>query len=204
MLKHKHTDRSLPRAVEVKESGQARQYEVNGQAATFVPLSIKRHQSSKVLVPPAGETSATFKPSIDLPLVKTLGKAYYWQSLIDTGEMANTTDLARKLKLEPGWVAEVLRMTLLAPDIVQAILDGRQPRHLNLHTMRGRGSDIPVAWDEQRRGLVLRMRCELLLHFGTRRIDNARHVFVSRPSPNTDRRSSLASASPIAVPFMAP
>ncbi|MEW5891454.1 MAG: hypothetical protein AB1768_21030, partial [Pseudomonadota bacterium] len=62
-----------------------------------------------------------------------------------------TTDLARALKLEPGWVAEVLRLTLLAPDIVEAILDGRQPRHLNLHTLRGRQDLLPRDWGEQRR-----------------------------------------------------
>lgn len=152
MLSRKASQRPMSRAVDIQETGLVRQYEVDGRATTFVPLSIKRRHTSKVLVPPAGAATATFKPSLDLPLVRTLGKAYYWQSLIDSGEVANATDLARKLKLEPGWVAEVLRMTLLAPDIVQAILDGRQPRHLNLHAMRGRGDNIPVSWNEQRRG----------------------------------------------------
>lgn len=151
MLKRKSTQRPMPRAVEVKESGQPRQYDTHGQATTFVPLSIKRRQFSKVLVPPVGSEVTTFKPSLDLPLIRTLGKAFYWQSLLDAGEVANTSDLARQLKLEPGWVAEVLRMTLLAPDIVQAILDGRQPRNLNLQTMRGRGNDMPVTWEDQRR-----------------------------------------------------
>lgn len=151
MFKRKPTQRPMPRAVEVKESGQPRQYDTHGQATTFVPLSIKRRHVSKVLVPPAGSEVTTFKPSLDLPLIRTLGKAFYWQSLLDSGEVANTSDLARQLKLEPGWVAEVLRMTLLAPDIVQAILDGRQPRNLNLQTMRGRGNDMPVTWEDQRR-----------------------------------------------------
>ncbi len=103
-----------------------------------------------MLVPPAGEASAEIKSSFDLPLVRTLGKAFYWQRLIDSGEVANAHELARRLKLEPGWVSEVMRMTLLAPDIVKAILDGRQPRHLNLHTMRGRQVEVPVEWKEQR------------------------------------------------------
>ncbi len=49
-----------------------------------------------------------------------------------------------------GWVAEVLRLTRLAPDIVQAILEGRQPRHLNLHAVRGRQAGVPVDRQEQR------------------------------------------------------
>ena len=41
-------------------------------------------------------------------------------------------------------------MTQLAPDIIRAILEGRQPRHLNLHAMRGRQGQVPLDWDEQR------------------------------------------------------
>lgn len=58
--------------------------------------------------------------------------------------------MALSLKLEVGWVCEVLRMTRLAPDIVRVILDGRQPRHLNLHAMRGRQGAVPLDWGEQR------------------------------------------------------
>lgn len=83
-------------------------------------------------------------------MIRTIGKAFYWQRLLDSGEVASATDLARKLKLEPGWVAEVLRLTRLAPDIVQVILDGRQPRQLNLHTIRGRQAEVPVNWQKQR------------------------------------------------------
>jgi hypothetical protein len=42
-------------------------------------------------------------------------------------------------------------MTMLAPDIIRAILDGRQPRHLNLHAVRGRQAEVPVDWQDQRR-----------------------------------------------------
>jgi hypothetical protein len=118
---------------------------------TFVPLTIKRRHTRKLLIAPPGQEDAKVRSSFDLPMIRTIGKAFYWQKLLDSGEVANATDLARQLKLEPGWVAEVLRLTRLAPDIVQAILDGRQPRHLNLHAIRGRQADVPVDWDEQRR-----------------------------------------------------
>ncbi len=64
--------------------------------------------------------------------------------MIDTGEVANASELARHFKLEAGWVCEVLRMSRLAPDIIRAVLDGRQPRHLNLHALRGRQAEIPL------------------------------------------------------------
>jgi hypothetical protein len=131
-------------------TGQPRQFETMGRSVTFVPLVIKRRHSSKLIEPPAGASAVKASSSFDLPLIRTLGKAFYWQRMIDTGEVANASELARVLKLEVGWVCEVLRMTRLAPDIIRAILDGRQPRHLNLHAIRGRQGEVPLDWEEQR------------------------------------------------------
>ncbi len=139
------------RRVEITPSGKPRQFETGGRSVTFVPLAIKRRHCSKVIVPPAGTPPVKATSSFDLPLIRTLGKAFYWQRMIDTGEVANASELARRFKLEIGWVCEVLRMTRLAPDIIRAILDGRQPRHLNLHAVRGRQAEVPVDWDAQRR-----------------------------------------------------
>lgn len=139
------------RRVVVTPSGKPRQFETGGRSVTFVPLTIKRRHRTKLIVPPAGAAIAKTSTSLDLPLVRTLGKAFYWERLIESGEVANATELARLFKLEAGWVSEVLRMTLLAPDIIRAIVDGRQPRHLNLHVVRGRQAEVPVEWGEQRR-----------------------------------------------------
>lgn len=144
-------EKAAARSVVITPSGKSRQFESGGRSVTFVPLSIKRRHRTKLIVPPHGETTAKATSSMDLPLVRTLGKAFYWERLIESGEVANATELGRLFKLEPGWVSEVLRMTLLAPGIVRAILDGRQPRHLNLHAVRGRQKEIPPDWAEQRR-----------------------------------------------------
>lgn len=144
-------EKAAARSVVITPTGKSRQFESGGRSVTFVPLSIKRRHRTKLIVPPDGDTSAKATTSMDLPLVRTLGKAFYWERLIESGEVANATEVARLFKLEPGWVAEVLRMTLLAPDIVRAIVDGRQPRHLNLHAVRGRQKEVPLNWEEQRR-----------------------------------------------------
>ena len=143
-------DMPAKRRVEITPTGRPRQFETGGRSVTFVPLAIKRRHCSKVIVPPTDVTVVKTTSSFDLPLIRTLGKAFYWQRLIDTGEVANATELARRFRLETGWVCEVLRMTRLAPDIIRAILDGRQPRHLNLHAVRGRQAEVPVDWHEQR------------------------------------------------------
>ncbi len=139
------------RAIRVEVGTDARSYVSDGQRVTLVPLTIKRRQNRKLLIPPTPESAAATAGGPDAPMIKTLGKAFYWKRLLEEGRYPTTTDLARALKLEPGWVAEVLRMTLLAPDIVEAILDGRQPRHLNLQTLRGRHDLLPRDWVEQRR-----------------------------------------------------
>jgi hypothetical protein len=138
------------RRVVVTPTGKPRDFELGGRSVTFVPLAIKRRHSSKLIVPPAGEKFVRTTSTFDLPLIRTIGKAFYWQKMIDTGEVANATELARRFKLEPGWISEVLRMTRLAPDIIRAVLDGKQPRHLNLHALRGRQAEVPLDWDAQR------------------------------------------------------
>jgi hypothetical protein len=140
------------RAVRIEVGTDARSYISDGQRVTLVPLTIKRRQNRKLLIPPTPD-AATATGGLDMPMIKTLGKAFYWKRLIDEGVYPTTADLARALKLEPGWAAEVLRMTMLAPDIVEAIFEGRQPRHLNLHTLRGREELLPRDWGEQRRVL---------------------------------------------------
>ena len=136
------------RTVHIEVGSDARSYVSGGQRVTLVPLTIKRRQNRKLLIPPVPDATAG---GFDVPMIKTLGKAFYWKRLIDEGVYATTSDLARALKVESGWAAEVLRMTMLAPDIVEAILEGRQPRHLNLHTLRGRQDLLPRDWVEQRR-----------------------------------------------------
>jgi hypothetical protein len=138
------------RTVRIEVGTDARSYISDGQRVTLVPLTIKRHQNRKLLIPPTPD-AATATGGLDVPMIKTLGKAFYWKRLIDEGVYPTTADLARALKLEPGWAAEVLRMTMLAPNIVEAIFEGRQPRHLNLHTLRGREELLPRDWGEQRR-----------------------------------------------------
>lgn len=134
----------------IEENGEKREYVNAGRVVTFVPLTIKKKHTSKVLVPPGGAKRAPSKTSIDYPMIKTLGKAFYWQKLLDEGVYESGNALAKDLKLEPGWVAEVLRMTRLAPEIVESILEGAQPAHLNLHVIRGRDNEIPQSWEEQR------------------------------------------------------
>lgn len=142
------------RNVRIDIEGQSRQVMTDNERVTVIPIKVRRKQNRKLLTPPSGTGANVMSGGIDIPMIKTLGKAFYWQRLLDEGKYATASDLARALNLESGWVSEVLRMANLAPEIVDAILEGVQPRHLNLHTIRGRNEPLPREWEEQKKTLA--------------------------------------------------
>jgi hypothetical protein len=93
------------------------------------------------------------KPSRDETLVKALVRAHRWRRRIESGQAKSITDLAEQEGVTDAYVCRLLPLTCLAPDIVEAILDGRQPRGLRLAEMLGNG---PGGWEEQRRAFGFR------------------------------------------------
>jgi hypothetical protein len=63
----------------------------------------------------------------DPALVKALARAHRWQRLLDEGRYASISEMATAERIDRGYLGRVLQLTLLAPDIVEAVLDGRQP-----------------------------------------------------------------------------
>lgn len=82
-------------------------------------------------------------------LLLTLGKAFYFESRIKSGEFKSGNELARLLDIEPGYVAELLRLTLISPRVISLIVNGQQPSHLSLHWLKGRHGAVPTLWSEQ-------------------------------------------------------
>ena len=74
----------------------------------------------------------------------------HWQRLLDEGTCSTIKDIAAKENIDPSYVGDVLRLTLLAPDIVEMILDGRQPPALQFETLR---KSLPLLWEEQRKAI---------------------------------------------------
>ena len=147
------SDHAVKCKTQLSVEGRAMSYATDTNRITMVPLVIRRRQTHKVIMPPPGDPNEVHQYTPDVPMIRTLGKAFYWRRLLNEGKYDTATQLARSLKLEPGWVAEVLRMTLLAPDIIEAIVNGRHPRHINLQTLRGRHEELTRLWSEQRRVL---------------------------------------------------
>ena len=89
-------------------------------------------------------------------MVKALARAFRWRKMLDTGVHATLEDLARAKGVAPSYVSRVLRLTLLAPEIVEAILDGRQPAELQLDDLL---DGVSVGVGEQMPTIATSPRC---------------------------------------------
>jgi hypothetical protein len=114
----------------------------------FVPMAWRRRGGRKVIVAPAGAESWAPPPKIDGALVKALARAHRWRRLLEEGRFGTLADLADAERISRSYVCRVLRLTLLAPDIVERILDGRPTAGLAQFL-----KPFPVEWERQREQL---------------------------------------------------
>lgn len=115
-----------------------------------VPLAIRKRGGRKVVVSPDGSVLPTAPRHVatnaDPALLKALGRAFRWKRLLDDGTYASVSDIARAEKLDRTYVGDVLRLTLLAPGIVEAILEGKQEEGVTLPVLM---KPFPVEWAKQ-------------------------------------------------------
>jgi hypothetical protein len=112
-----------------------------------IPIRLQRRGGRKLIVTPEGMTPATPRPRRDETLIKALVRAHRWRRRIESGRARSITDLAEHEGVTDAYVCRLVPLTCLAPDIVEAILDGRQPKGLRLADVLGNG---PLDWNEQR------------------------------------------------------
>ena len=121
----------------------------DGKAMTVhVPMTFQTRGGRKLVVTPDGVPSwAKPRQRIDNAMVKALGRAFRWQKLLETGEYATIEEIAKAEKINTSYISRILRLTLLSPEIVEMILDGRQPTSMALKSLQ---KDFPVCWKSQR------------------------------------------------------
>ena len=112
-----------------------------------IPIRLQRRGGRKLIMTPEGASAPVRKPRRDETLVKALVRAHRWRRQIESGRAKSITDLAEQEGVTVAFVCRLLPLTCLAPDVVEAILDGRQPKGLRLAEMLGNGL---LAWKEQR------------------------------------------------------
>ncbi|MEN6358240.1 MAG: hypothetical protein ABFD83_14300 [Armatimonadota bacterium] len=112
-----------------------------------VPMTLKRRSGRKEIVVPDGLVhSVDTGPDYHEALVIAISRAHRWKKLLDEGRYASIKEMAQALKMDRHHMARMLRLTLLAPDIIKAILAGNEPDGFSLNQLT---SEIPMLWDEQ-------------------------------------------------------
>ena len=109
-----------------------------------VPIQFERRGGRKTVISPVPYTPPP--PKYDNALVKAIARAHRWRRTIESGEYPSITELAKAEKVNQSYACRLLCLTLLAPVIVEAILNGKQPQGLQLnHLLR----PLPVEWKRQ-------------------------------------------------------
>jgi hypothetical protein len=109
-----------------------------------IPLKFRRRGGRKALVTPGVMGVA---PAVDITLVKAVARAFRWRRLLEGGRYATVKELAAAERVDASYVSRVLRLTLLAPDLIEAILQGTQPEHVTRPWLE---RAMPDAWYAQR------------------------------------------------------
>jgi hypothetical protein len=119
-----------------------------------VPIAFRRLSGRKLILAPDGsEITPRADATIDNAMVKALARARAWQRMLDDGRYATIGELAKGEKVAVAYLSRILRLNLLAPDIVDAILNGTQPRTLQLEQLL---KAWPLEWEEQHEVLMYR------------------------------------------------
>jgi hypothetical protein len=121
----------------------------DGQSVTVrIPFNIRKRGGRKLVLAPDGAASGMPRwARVDNTMVKAIGRAFRWRKLMEAGVHASVGEIAAAEKINPSYVSRVLRLTLLAPRIVEQILNGTQRTSLPLGLLMG---PFPAAWEEQR------------------------------------------------------
>lgn len=110
-----------------------------------VPFRIVKRGGRKEMQMPEGSPQ---QRKTDNSLVKAVARAFRWKRMLESGEFATVAELAEREGIAPSYITRILRVTLLAPNIVEAILDGSQGPGVTLASVL---EPFPLEWDEQRR-----------------------------------------------------
>ena len=113
-----------------------------------IPMTMRHQGGRKQVVTPAGATPwIPIPPRVNNTLVKAIVRAHRWRDMLESGNYATVRDLAKAETIDEVYLGRVLRLTLLAPKIVEAILEGKHPATLELDDLL---KQFPIEWEQQR------------------------------------------------------
>src|ERR1700716_332303 len=116
-------------------------------AVVSISVSFLQRGGRKQILSPPGTPPWSPAPRVDGALVKAVVRAHRWRQLLESGKYVSSAELAKAEKVNDSYLSRILRLTLLAPDIIETILTGRQPSTLQLDDLL---KPLPSAWERQR------------------------------------------------------
>jgi hypothetical protein len=156
---------------------------VTSSVTVRVPLAIRRRPGKKTVVTPMADGASTAVTRADPALVKALARAFRYQRMLDQGLYESITEMAGAERLDRGYLGRLLRLPLLAPNITDGIINGRQPHSMGLSRLM---EPLPGEWGAQRASLS---RCHAPASLSDRRGEqppSGSEAPQARPSPKRE------------------
>jgi len=124
----------------------------DGSVTVSIPIAIKRRSGRTLVRLPDGLTADPNRVDQDTtPIQLALARGHRWLRMLENGKVKSLRELAKKEKVDNSYVSRMVNLTLLAPDIVAAILDDQLPEGLSLFDL---AVDVPAGWEAQRQRLT--------------------------------------------------
>jgi len=118
---------------------------VIGTCTVTVPITFRKRGGRKDILGPDGPVAWTPpRPSVNSTLVNAIARAFRWQHMLESSLHGSISELAAAERINESYLARVLRLTLLAPDIVEAVLDGGEPTAITLDKLM---KPFPIEWE---------------------------------------------------------
>jgi hypothetical protein len=111
-----------------------------------VPITFRQRAGRKQIVGPSGSAPWSPAPRVDTALLKAIVRAYRWREMLESGEYSSAADLAKAEKVNASYLSRILRLTLLGPEIVEAIVVGKQPPMMQVDDLL---KPVPAQWQQQ-------------------------------------------------------
>lgn len=120
----------------------------NGSLTVSLPIRIRRRGKCKSVTLPDGSTlQPRQRNETPTPIQLALARGHCWLEMLESGEVKTLTEIAERAGMDRAYVSRMVNLTILAPDIVAAILDDTLPDHVTLFDL---ASGTPPLWEEQR------------------------------------------------------
>jgi hypothetical protein len=121
---------------------------MDGSTVTVhIPVTFRQRAGRRQILSPSGSAPWSPAPRVDTALLKAIVRAHRWREMLESGEYSSAADLAKAEKVNASYLSRILRLTLLGPEIVEAIIVGKQPPMMQVDDLL---KPVPAQWQQQK------------------------------------------------------